>query len=155
MRRIIERAHAQSARELRESEGGVIMEILFYVLAVGIISSIIALSLSSVITNTAIAACEADGSTLQTGISTFQAENPTATVSGTATGTGNLFVNDTTPVVTKGAPFITAWPVNSTHYVYTLTAGVLYLDILPTASPGVAVTNIGVDSVTSLCANVK
>jgi hypothetical protein len=39
--------------------------------------------------------------------------------------------------------------------VYTLTAGVLYLDILPTASPGVAVTNIGVDSVTSLCANVK
>jgi hypothetical protein len=129
------------------------MEILFYVLAVGIISGIIALSLSSVITNTAIAACEADGSTLQTGMASFQAENPTATVSGTATGTGNLFVNDTTPVVTKGAPFITAWPVNSTHYVYTIVSSQLNLAILP--SLAVAVTNIGVDSVTSLCANVK
>jgi hypothetical protein len=129
------------------------MEILFYVLAVGIISGIIALSLSSVITNTAIAACEADGSTLQTGMASFQAENPTATVSGTATGTGNLFVNDTTPVVTKGAPFITAWPVNSTHYVYTIVSSQLNLAILPSAA--VAVTNIGVDSVTSLCANVK
>jgi hypothetical protein len=134
-------------------QGGVIMEILFYVLAVGIISGIIALSLSSVITNTAIAACEADGSTLQTGMASFQAENPTATVSGTATGTGNLFVNDTTPVVTKGAPFITAWPVNSTHYVYTIVSSQLNLAILPSAA--VAVTNIGVDSVTSLCANVK
>jgi hypothetical protein len=129
------------------------MEILFYVLAVGIISGIIALSLSSVITNTAIAACEADGSTLQTGMASFQAENPTATVSGTATGTGNLFVNDTTPVVTKGAPFITAWPVNSTHYVYTIVSSQLNLAILPSAA--VAVANIGVDSVTSLCANVK
>jgi hypothetical protein len=129
------------------------MEILFYVLAVGIISGIIALSLSSVITNTAIAACEADGSTLQTGMASFQAENPTATVSGTATGTGNLFVNDTTPVVTKGAPFITAWPVNSTHYIYTIVSSQLNLEVLPFVA--VVVTNIGVDSVTSLCANVK
>ena len=131
------------------------MEILFYVLAVGIISGIIALSLSSVITNTAIAACEADGSTLQTGIASFQAENLTASVSGTDTGTGNLFVNDVTPVATKGAPFITAWPVNSTHYVYTIVSSQLYLEILPAAAPGVAVVNIGTDSVTSLCANVK
>jgi hypothetical protein len=153
MRRIGARIRAQRPQEDALDQGGVIMEILFYVLAVGIISGIIALSLSSVITNTAIAACEADGSTLQTGMASFQAENPTATVSGTATGTGNLFVNDTTPVVTKGAPFITAWPVNSTHYVYTIVSSQLNLAILP--SLAVAVTNIGVDSVTSLCANVK
>jgi hypothetical protein len=147
------RIGSQRAREDALDQGGVIMEILFYVLAVGIISGIIALSLSSVITNTAIAACEADGSTLQTGMASFQAENPTATVSGTATGTGNLFVNDTTPVVTKGAPFITAWPVNSTHYVYTIVSSQLNLEVLPFVA--VVVTNIGVDSVTSLCANVK
>jgi hypothetical protein len=147
------RIGSQRAREDALDQGGVIMEILFYVLAVGIISGIIALSLSSVITNTAIAACEADGSTLQTGIAAFQAENPTATVSGTATGTGNLFVNDTTPVVTKGAPFITAWPVNSTHYIYTIVSSQLNLEVLPFVA--VVVTNIGVDSVTSLCANVK
>jgi hypothetical protein len=117
------------------------MEILFYVLAVGIISGIIAL-------------CEADGSTLTTGISTFQAENPSATVSGTDIGTGNLFANDVTPVATKGAPFITAWPVNSTHYIYTIVAGQLTLAIDPSFTP-VAVTSLGVDSVMSLCANVN
>jgi hypothetical protein len=154
MTRTSGRTRAQRTQEDALDQGGVIMEILFYVLAVGIISGIIALSLSSVIANTAIAACEADGSTLTTGISTFQAENPSATVSGTDTGTGNLFVNDVTPVATKGAPFITAWPVNSTHYIYTIAAGQLTLAIDPSFTP-VVVTSLGVDSVMSLCANVN
>jgi hypothetical protein len=87
-------------------DGGVIFELLFYVLGMGIISVLVLVNLQSTITISAQSACEADGSSVSTSLSVYVSENPTVSPSTITPGT---LVGNT----------ISQWPTNNNaRYIY-------------------------------------
>lgn len=107
---------ADSAKEA----GFTLIELLIVIVVLGILAAIVVFALGGVTGKSAIAACEADGNTLQTAIAAFNAENPGVTVTQTLL-TGN----------TDGGPYIQSWPSNLPHYAYEITSGALDIATAP------------------------
>ncbi len=117
-RRIIERRTAQE-----ESEGGfTLIELLIVIVVLGILAAVVVFALGGITGKSAISACEADGTTIETAIAAFNANNPGVQV------TQPLLLGNT-----DGGPYLQSWPSNLPHYAYSISAGVLQIATGPTA----------------------
>lgn len=119
----------QTKKVAQENNGGfTLIELLIVIVVLGILAAVVVFSLGGVTGSSAVAACQADGATLSTGIAAYAAQNGGSLPSSTA-----QLVNS--GVVTTNA--LQSWPSNISHYTFALsTDGFLVLK----ASAGTAPT---------------
>jgi len=97
----------------------------------GILAAVVIFALGGITGKSQLAACQADGATVSTAISAFNALNPNDTAT-SALLTGS----------TDGGPFIQSWP-NATSYSYSLsgTPGAYVLTVKNTKTAATAIYN--------------
>jgi general secretion pathway protein G len=116
-------------RDAREIDGFTLLEILIVIVVLGILAAVVIFALSDITGKTAVAACQADGTTVATAMADFNNQN-----GNTAVSTAGL-INGT--VANGKIPYIQSWPNNTPHYGFVLgtgptggtagTAGTLYV----------------------------
>lgn len=115
----------QAKKAVQESNGGfTLIELLIVIVVLGILAAVVVFSLGSVTGSSAVAACQADGATVETAIAAYNAQNSTGTP-------------DATNLVTQG--YLVSFPNNATHYLFAMDAGKLYL--APPATTGTPASN--------------
>jgi prepilin-type N-terminal cleavage/methylation domain-containing protein len=97
-------------------EGFTLIELLIVIIVLGILAAVVVFSLGSVTGKSAVAACQADGATVNTAMAAFTAQNPTIPPT-----SGNLTSS------ALGGPYLQSWPNNTTHYKFQIASGVLQL----------------------------
>jgi len=127
-------------REAGESEKGfTLIELLIVIVVLGILAAVVVFSLGSVTSKSAIAACQADGATVDTAIAAYYANNgsyPATTGALTAT--------------TNGGPYLQSWPNNTSHYIFYLAASGGTLSVgNKTSTSGTATTWTGAATCTA------
>ena len=113
-------------RDAGEINGFTLIELLIVIVVLGILAAVVIFALGGVTGKSAKAACQADGATVSTAISAFNAQNPGVTVTqGLLTGSAD------------GGPYLQSWPSNGTLYAFSITAaGKLQIAIPSTGTPG-------------------
>jgi general secretion pathway protein G len=103
----------QAKKAAQENNGGfTLIELLIVIVVLGILAAVVVFSLGSVTGQSAIAACQADGATVETAISAYNAQNTSGTPSAANLVSGGYLVS---------------FPANTTHYLYVIdTTGVLW-----------------------------
>ena len=100
---------------LKDSAGFTLIELLIVIVVLGILAAVVVFSLGSVTSKSAVAACQADGATVNTAMAAFSAENgSTAVTQALLLGTLN------------GGPYLQSWPSNPNHYFFSIAGGKLY-----------------------------
>ena len=101
----------QAKKVAQENNGGfTLIELLIVIVVLGILAAVVVFSLGGVTSSSAVAACQADGATVNTAIAAYSAQNGGAapTAQSDLTGTsGNL----------------QTWPSNDSHYFFALSTG--------------------------------
>jgi general secretion pathway protein G len=122
----------KAAGEIDES-GFTLIELLIVIVVLGILAGVVIFALGGVTGQSAVAACKADGATVNTAIAAFNTDN-----SGTTVTQALLLGN------TDSGPFLQSWPSNAPHYAFTIDAsGVLQIAV---PSSGVAANYTGPSS---------
>lgn len=114
-RRIMERKAAGEG-----NEGFTLIELLIVIVVLGILAAVVVFALGGITGKSAVAACQADGTTIQTAIAAFDANNPG--IAPTGGSLGNLVVAGTT-----GGPYIQSWPSNFPHYAFQISSSTLQI----------------------------
>ncbi len=122
----------QSRRQAGEISGFTLIELLIVIVVLGILAAVVIFALGGITGKSQAAACEADGATVSTAISAFNAQNPGVTVtSALLTGT------------TDGGPYIQSWP-NATSYQFSFVGTTLSVQKVVSGTPtGTVVTYFG------------
>lgn len=115
----------QAKKAAQENNGGfTLIELLIVIVVLGILAAVVVFSLGGVAGSSAVAACQADGATINTAMAALQAQSPGTTPTGGSAG--NLVPT-----------YIQSWPNNYQHYTFSISsAGTLEV----IASSGTAAT---------------
>ena len=143
----------QERRARGEMEGGfTLIELLIVIVVLGILAAVVVFALGGVTGKSTIAACKADGTTVNTAIAAALASNPNLYSGAAAVPTGQSAITVAnltgapTPTVT-GGPFLQSWPSNAPHYAFGLsTTGQLAITFNPGSTvpdPATAVSSPG------------
>ena len=106
------------------SSGFTLIELLIVIVVLGILAAVVIFALGGITGKSAKAACQADGATVSTAISAFNAQNPGITVS-----VAQLLPSGAT--ATNGGPYMQSWPKNLPHYEFIISGGKLYVQTTP------------------------
>jgi general secretion pathway protein G len=103
----------QEKKAAQENNGGfTLIELLIVIVVLGILAAVVVFSLGNVTGKSAVAACQADGATVETAIAAFNAQNSSGTPDASGLVTGSYLVS---------------FPSNTTHYLFIIdTNGVLW-----------------------------
>ena len=131
-------------RRNSEDQGGfTLFEILIVIVVLGILAAVVIYALGGIGSKSAVAACEADGSTISSALSDFNNQNPTlfqnvpgSLTSGVAT-TPTTYSSATEQALLSsnslGGPWVQSWPNNYPHYAF----GLAWVDqVANTSVPG-------------------
>jgi type II secretion system protein G len=125
-------------------QGFTLIELLIVIVVLGILAAVVVFSLGSVTGKSAIAACQADGATVNTAIAAYYANNGAY-----PTSINNL--TSTVAATSPGGPYIQSWPNNTTHYIFYLGSGGAFgVGNSTSASPGTTWTGAGTCTATTV-----
>ena len=113
-------------RAAQESNGGfTLIELLIVIVVLGILAAVVVFSLGSVTSKSAVAACQADGATVNTAMAAYNAN----------LGSNATAIADLTGTSVSGGPYLQSWPNNINHYLFGLSStGKLYVAISGTTA---------------------
>ena len=107
----------QAKKTSRDGDGGfTLIELLIVIVVLGILAAVVVFSLGSVTKKSAVAACQADGATVNTAMAAYQAN----------LGIPATAQSDLTGTAASGGPYLQSWPDNTTHYLFGISSGGLY-----------------------------
>jgi prepilin-type N-terminal cleavage/methylation domain-containing protein len=105
--------------EKTSEKGFTLIELLIVIVVLGILAAIVIFSLSGVTGTSAVAACKSDAKTVETAVSAYQAQNPSATmpdISGTGVAT-SAGAPATNPLVPN---YLHTWPSADSNAPYSI-----------------------------------
>jgi type II secretory pathway pseudopilin PulG len=105
-----------------------LIELVIVIVVLGILAAVVIFALGGITSKSAVAACQADGATVSTAISSFNAEKPGLLASSANAASDEALLLNTVSS-SYGGPYISSWPSNASHYAYALVSGTLVLEV--------------------------